>query len=144
LNNRLIIFSKGFITRGTPIATSRLTKTKLNKLLENKELYEIKDIIRNYQDTETISSKETFKRFDSDFASVSTENENFPYDSHDEEIIETILDSNKQESQEKREFTEAKIKSNTLHLNKRFKKKVKKSLIEPFLSCYPVFNGNLL
>ena len=126
-----------------------MTKTKLNKLVESKELYEIKDIIKNYQEPEGSNiSKETSKRIDSldpDSISVSSnENENFS-NVNDDEIVEAILDSNKKdEPREKREAFDAKIKSNILHRNRNYKKKVKKSLFEPFLACYPVFNGNFL
>jgi hypothetical protein len=125
-----------------------LTKTKLNKLVESKELYEIKDIIKNYQEFEGSNiSKETFKRIESsdpDSISVSSnENEIFSNINNDDETVEAILNSNKiDEPREKRETFDAKIKSNILHRNKNYKKKVKKSLFEPFLACYPVFNGN--
>ncbi len=125
-----------------------MTKTKLNKLVESKELYEIKDIIKNYQEFEGSNiSKETFKRIESsdpDSISVSSnENEIFSNINNDDETVEAILNSNKiDEPREKRETFDAKIKSNILHRNKNYKKKVKKSLFEPFLACYPVFNGN--
>ena len=125
-----------------------MTKTKLNKLVESKELYEIKDIIKNYQEFEGSNiSKETFKRIESSdpdsISDSSNENEIFSNINNDDETVEAILNSNKiDEPREKRETFDAKIKSNILHRNKNYKKKVKKSLFEPFLACYPVFNGN--